>query len=133
MKIVKGFDQEKVKYICKNCNSKSVRTGEAYLHACPWRNGDKFVTYVFDDVAFLAGVMNKTHFRLIEFAVLTEYQGQSYGSKMMWFLKNLCRKNNFEKITFRCAKDERAVEFYLKHGAKILGEKQNDYEMEIYI
>ena len=132
MKIVQGFDEKKLYSIAKNCGSDSVRKTVNYLRV-PAHNSNGFICEVLDDVAFFGGVMCKKHFRLYEMAVDKEYQGSGYGTAMIMRMKQLCRKAGAEKITLRTSKEESAIGFYYRIGGRIVGDKGNDYEVEIKV
>lgn len=48
-------------------------------------------------------------------------------------IKGICRENGLEKITFRTSKEESAINFYRKMGGVVVGEKGNDWEVEIKV
>lgn len=133
MKIVSGFDEKIVGEIARGCGAKSVKSSISYIGA-PFISGNKgFVCEVFDGVGFFAGTMCKKHFRLYELAVKEEEHGKGYGRAMIMRIKQLCRKHGAEKITLRTSKSETAIDFYKKIGGTIVGEKGDDYEVEIWI
>ena len=133
MKIVIGFDEQKINDIARNCGSKSVKSSIAWLRRAHFNNPDKFVCEMADGVAFWAADICRTHLRLYEIAVREDCHGKGYGKVMMLRMLKYCKANNLERITFRTAKDEPAVEFYKKFGGTITGEKGNDWEMEIRV
>lgn len=77
--------------------------------------------------------MCKKHFRLYEIAVKKEMQNKGYGKFMIMRIKKLCSQNNINKITLRTNKQEEAINFYKKIGGIIVGEKNNDWEVEIKV
>lgn len=131
MKIVQKYDRDTIKDIVKNCGSKNVKSTYSYLDVVNYHSKDKFKCEILDDCAFFAGTMAKNHFRLIETAVKEDSQRKGYGSAIMIRMKKLCKENNLSKITLRTSKKETALAFFKKHGAEIIGEKGEDYEMEI--
>lgn len=133
MKIVRGFDTTKVDSIAKNCGADSVKNSVSYLGVPFISGGRGFVCEIIDDVAFFAGTMCKKHFRLYEMAVDKGSQGSGYGTAMIMRMKQLCRKAGAEKITLRTSKEESAINFYYRIGGRIVGEKGNDYEVEIKV
>lgn len=133
MKIVKKYDKETIKKIVKNCGSKNVKNTYSYLDVINYRSKEKFYCEILDDVAFFAGTIGKKHFRLIECAVDSENQKKGYGKLLIYRIKSLCKNCNLNKITLRTSKEENAVYFFLKMGGNIIGEKDNDYEMELYL
>ena len=126
-----GYDKALVKEICKNCGSKNVKNTYSYLDVANYQAKDKFICESIDDCCFFAGIVCKKHFRLIEIAVKEEAQRKGYGTALLLRLKKICREKGLQKITFRVAKDETAVNFYKKKGGVIAGEKGTDYEMEM--
>lgn len=46
-------------------------------------------------------------------------------------MQKKCKENNLNKITLRTSKSEVAVNFYKKFGGVVVGEKGEDWEMEI--
>ena len=133
MKIVQKYEKNIIKEIAKGCGSKNVKSTYSYLDVMNYHSNGKFKCEIIDDCAFFAGLVAKHHFRLIETAVKEEYQGKGYGSLIIMRMKRLCIKNNLSKITLRTSKEETAVNFFRKYGGVIVGEKKNDYEMEIKI
>lgn len=133
MKIVQKYDKEIIKDICKNCGSKNVKSTYSYLDVMNYHSKDKFRCEIIDNSAFFAGLIGKEHFRLIETAVKEDSQRKGYGTAIMIRMKKLCKENNLNKITLRTSKEETAVEFFKKNGGVIIGEKGNDFEMEIKV
>ena len=132
MRIVSGFNEKIVEGIARQSGSKSVKSSIAYLRRANYYNPEKFACEVIDDVAFFAGDICKTHFRLLEIAVVEEYQRKHYGSLCMFRIKAICKANNLTKITLRVAKDnDKALAFYKKYGLKVVGDKGEDWEAEI--
>lgn len=131
MRIVKGFDERTCEDIARHCGSASVRSSIAWLRRAHFNNPDKFVCEIVDGVAFWAADICRTHMRLYEIAVREEHHGKGYGKVMMLRMAKTCKENKLSKITLRTAKDEDAIKFYKKMGAVIVGEKGNDWEVEI--
>lgn len=127
------FDEAVMRSIGKASGSKSVNETIAWLRRGYYVNPDKFACEIFADYAFWAGSICKKHFRLYEIAVSKEYQRRGIGKMMIDRIKMLCRSHNLEKITFRTAKDEPAIEFYKAIGGVIVGDKGNDWEVEIKV
>lgn len=131
MNVNKEFDSKIINNIARNCGEKSVEKSIDYLRIPFYRNKESFKCEIIDDVAFFAGTMCKKHFRLYEMAVLKEFQGKGYGRIMILRIKKICTKYNVDKITLRTSKSGNALGFYLKNNATIVGEKDNDWEVEI--
>jgi ribosomal protein S18 acetylase RimI-like enzyme len=127
--IRKGFDKEKIEEIAKACGADSVKKSISYISAPFLRS--KLYCEVVDNVGFFAGSIGKKHFRLYELAVKKDFQHKGYGSILLGRIKKICREKNLEKITLRTSRDETAIKFYRRFGAKIVGIKDNDYEVEI--
>ena len=133
MNISTKFNQEAIKEIAKKSGSKAVKDSISYITA-PFICGSKgFYTEIIDNVAFFAGNITKKHFRLYEIAVIEDKQKEGYGSFMIMRIKQLCQKKGIPKITLRTSKDETAIDFYRKQGGRIVGEKDNDWEVEILL
>ena len=133
MKIEYGFNEEKAVGIAKKCGSATTRKNVRYLRAINYFNkGDDchFYCEFFDDVAFVAFTINDTHIRLYEIAVVQEQQGKGYGRFMFRRLEKIAKLKDIHKITLRVAKDSKAVNFYKRNGAKIVGSIGEDYKME---
>ena len=133
MRVKSGYDANLVEEICKGCASNNVKKSYAFLRVANYHSGDKFICEIIDDCCFFAGIVCKSHFRLIEIAVKEEAQQKGYGTALLLRMKKLCREKDLTKITFRTAKDETAVKFFKKKGGVIVGEKGNDYEMEMKV
>ena len=131
MKISYGYDRSKIKEIVSRCGSKNVKTTYSYLDVLNFYSKNKFFCAIIDDCCFFAGSFGKGHFRLVEMAVIEEQQKMGYGKAMMILMKQICRNKGAEKITLRTSKNEKAINFFKKQNAKVIGEIKNDYEMEI--
>lgn len=133
MKVIQKYDKEIIKDIAKNCGSKNVKSTYSYLDVANYHSKGKFRCEIIDECAFFAGLIGKQHFRLIETAVKQDCQGKGYGTAIIIRMKKLCKENNLNKITLRTSKDETALQFFKKQGGVIIGEKGNDFEMEIKV
>lgn len=133
MKIKQGFDKDTVNQIAKNCGSACVKDTISYITAPFIRGGAGFRCEIIDGVAFFAGTLCKKHFRLYEMAVLESEQKKGYGRLMVMRMKKLCSDHGVEKITLRTSKAEGAINFYYRVGGKIVGEKGEDWEVEITV
>jgi len=131
LRIERKFDEKVVEDIARKCGSKSVRQSIAWLRRAHYNNPDKFVCEILDGVAFWAADICKTHMRLYEIAVREDIQRGGYGRAMMVRMFKTCKANKLNRITFRTAKDETALEFYKKFGAIVVGDKGEDWEVEI--
>lgn len=131
MTVRRGFNKEIVYGIAKECGSAVVKKTVSYISAPFISGSEKFICEVIDDCAFWAASVCKKHLRLYEMAVKQEKQKQGYGKAMILRMKKVCRENGLEKITLRTSKTEGAMGFYAKNGGTIVGEKGDDYEVEI--
>lgn len=133
MNFICKFDVPTIDRIAKASEAESTKEAARWL-AVPYICGAKgFICEIADDVAFYAGVMGKKHFRLYEIAVEKTSQHKGYGTAMINRIKARCITKGVHKITFRTSKNETAIEFYRKHNAVIVGEKENDWEVEIKV
>lgn len=133
MNIQNGYDAKTISRIAKASGAYSVKEAATYLRVPCYRAGGRFLCEVIDDVAFYAGSFGKTHFRLYEMAVIEDKQREGYGTFMIMRIKQLCQKKGIPKITLRTSKEETAIDFYRRQGGKIVGEKDNDWEVEILL
>lgn len=128
-----GYNKEIVKDICKASDSEITRKTYGFIECMNYRCGDKAMCEIFDNKGFYFATRAKNHIRLIEIAVRTEYQGQGLGRKVLNRLLTRAKALGITKITLRTPINEKAAEFWLHIGAKIVGLKDNDYEMELNI
>lgn len=133
----KDFDDNLVKDICYNCNSKTAKQSYNFFKRMNYVTGGKVWSKVWSKdgkpVAFYYASRCKDHVRLIEIAVRIEYQGQGIGRKLLFRLLRQMKENSIETLTFRTPINENAHSFWLKMGAKIIDVKGKDYEMELKI
>lgn len=59
--------------------------------------------------------------KMRQVAVSEAWQGKNVGGKMVQFSEEFAKQNNFNKIELHAR--ETAVNFYLKHNYKVVGEK----------
>lgn len=130
MKIYNDFDEKLYIDIAKATNVKQtiadVRFAKKVEHF-----GKSIYAERIDEEAWLLGYSNKDSFRIIGMATRESAQGKGYGTILLRRLINHCRKNGIKKITTRTLS---GVGFYRKKAnAKIVGEKDGDYLLEITI
>lgn len=94
---------------------------------------NQFDLRMFGEIGFYYGVRNKTSYRLVAIAVIEPMQNNGFGAYMLADLIERCSRFGFEKITLRTYKNGRAVRFWEKMGAVIVGEKGDDYEMKMVL
>ena len=129
------YNDKTAKEICYGCGSDISKKTYAYFHAAQhyFYSADKVMSEIYDGKALYFATRAKNHIRLIEIAVRTEYQGQGIGRKVLNRLLTRAKALGTTKITLRTPINEKAAEFWLHMGAKIIGLKDNDYEMELNI
>lgn len=91
----------------------------------------KFWYGMFLSCAFYYGNVANDHFRLVAIAVDKDHQGFGLGTMMLTRIIQRCEENNIPAITFRTHKLGKALEWWKKQGAVIVGDKGEDYEMRI--
>lgn len=83
--------------------------------------------------AFYYGNVARDHFRLVAIAVDQDHQGFGFGSMLLTKIIQRCQENSIPAITFRTHKRGKALEWWKKQGAEIVGSKGEDYEMRILL
>lgn len=125
-------DLLQAKSICTNCGSKSVKNGWSYMRLIHFRNPEACRISLYPEIGFWFGLVSRTHFRLIEFAIHKDRQGKGYGRLMYAELCEYLRSVGLSKITLRTSMYEPAINFWEKVAdAKVVGMKKDDYELEI--
>lgn len=75
--------------------------------------------------------LNRNSMDIESIAILPEYQGKGYGSKLIEAIENEAKKRNYKKIVLEVReKNENAKNFYLNHGYKIINFIENYYLLE---
>ena len=120
---------ETVDEICRNCGDKSM-TG-SFRRALFVSNDGKFWYGIFLNCAFYYGFVAKDHFRLIAIAVDEKHQGLGFGSMMLTRIIQRCEEHGLHLITFRTHKHGKALEWWKKQGAAIVGDNGEDFEMRM--
>ncbi len=133
VKFTRGYKPKEVRDIIRASGSPSLLAEEPYLRRAKFYGKDKFICEMIENKAFYAGTVAKTHFRLVGIAVSKEAQGRGYGTVMMKRIIAICRKRGLKTITLRTNRNETAANFYKKFGGKVVGVKENDYEMEVRV
>lgn len=129
----KVFNDKAAKEICYGCGSDISKQTYAYFRTALFYNADKVMSEIYDGKALYFATRAKNHIRLIEIAVLSEYQGGGIGRIVLSRLLTRAKALGITRITLRTPINEKAAEFWLHIGAKIIGLKDNDYEMELNI
>ena len=92
---------------------------------------DKILCERYREQGFYFVTVGKKHGRLIEIAVHRDHKGKGLGKKLLYRLLTNLKRRGISKLTFRTPIDEDAQGFWIHNGAKIVGLKDNDYEMEL--
>lgn len=127
------YTEEELKNIAKNCGDKDANLSINYIRRAKF-NGANLIVEIADDVAFFIATLNKNHMRLIQIATEKDSQNKGYGTLLIMRMKMICQAEGKKKITLKTKKDGYAKRFYMTHfNAKIVGEKNDEYEMEIKV
>lgn len=108
-----------------------MKASASYMSVVRHYGGEKFWCQTLGDNAFYYGVRGKEHFRLIAIAVKEDCHGKGMATALLTHLFEKCAKEDIKTITLRTHKGGKALNFWKKIGAKIIGEKGDDYEMRI--
>lgn len=132
-----NYNDELVKDICYNCGSKTAKQSYNYFRKINYVTKGKVWSKVWSKdglpIAFYYANRCKNHIRLIEIAVISEYQRNGIGRKILSRLLLQMKESGIDTLTFRTPINESAQHFWLKMGANIIDVKGNDYEMELKI
>ncbi len=78
-----------------------------------------------------AAKLNKDSMDIESIAILPEYHGKGYGSKLIEAIENEIKKRGYKKLVLEVReKNENAKNFYLNHGYKIINPLENYYLLE---
>lgn len=127
------YDDKTVNSICYNSGSPVTKQTYAFFRRMLYISGDKVWSEMLDDKGFYFATRGREHVRLIEIAVREEYQKQGVGKEVLFRLLSRMKAAGLYKLTFRTPIVEEAANFWLHVGARIVGLKGDDYEMEITI
>lgn len=128
-----AYNDKIVKDICFSSGSKVTKRTYSFLRRITFFSKEKVLSEVFEDKSFYFALLDKNHCRLIELAVKEEHQNKGLGKTTLNRLLLKMKQNGIKKMTFRTPIDEKAIDFWLHIGAKIIGLKDNDYYMELNI
>lgn len=139
--MVSDYNDSAIKTICYDCGSKVAKQSYNYFRRANYRAGQAKSTvwckvwYKEDGtpVALYYAYKCRTHARLVEIAVRTEYKRQGIGKMALFDLLTRMKQAGLYKLTFRTPINEEAQNFWLQIGARIVDVKGEDYEMEITI
>ncbi len=119
--------------ICRACGNDGTRF-LSWLrkleYVSRFRTGS-YLAYAWGDQGFYAGTWNKEGFRLAAIAVVPEARRQGLGTTMLRHLLFSMQNAGRRRLTFRCAAGSPAEQWWLKRGARPIGRKGSDVEMEI--
>lgn len=127
------YDDATFKQICYHCGSPVSKAAYNYFRTAFHYSGEKVWAERLGDSAFYFATRGQNHVRLIEIAVREECQGHGLGREVLFRLLSRMKKCGLHKLTFRTPIVEEAANFWLHVGARIVGLKGDDYEMEITI
>lgn len=122
--------------ICKNSGSNSVKKAASYIRRAIYISKEKpenLWCWIYGDVAFYICTRCKNHVRGIITVVRQDMQGKGLGKLINLHRLIMMKRAGIYSFKFKTNKNEKAVNFWLKQGAKIMDVKGEDYEMEIKI
>lgn len=119
--------------IARDCGDDTMKESASYIQTARYFGGEKFRCYLFGDKAFYYGIRGKAHFRLIAIAVRKEFQKSGVATALLSHIILMCEREHLGSITLRTHKHGKALPFWTKMGAVIVGEKGDDYEMKIVL
>lgn len=120
--------------ICRNCGDKTMSASAAYFRKALYvSQPGKFWFGIFGDKGFYYGNVGNNHFRLVALAVALEFQGEGYGFMILCRLIQRCEEQGLREITFRTHKCGKALNWWRKQGAEVVGVKGDDYEMRLIV
>lgn len=122
-----------IKGICSDCGDPTMMASASYVDTARFFGKEKFYVDFLEEKAFAYGIVNKRHFRLIAIAVREQHQGTGLAQVLLAQIAALCFERGLSKITLRTHKGGRALHFWLRQGARVVGENGEDYEMEIVL
>lgn len=129
----KDYDDTIAKQICYGCGSPVSKAAYNYFRTALHYSREKVWAELLDEKALYFATRAKDHVRLIEIAVREEYKGRGIGKEVLFRLLSRMKAAGLYKLTFRTPIVEEAANFWLHVGARIVGLKGDDYEMEITI
>lgn len=122
--------------LCRDSGSPSVAREAAYIRKAIWLTKDKpqnLWCEIYDDIGFYLCTRCKSHVRGILTVVHKDYHGHGIG-KIINDRRLLRMKYcGIQTFKFRTNINERAINFWQRQGARIVGLKGDDYEMELTI
>lgn len=119
--------------ICYGCGSKSMKNTFAYFRMMQHNSPQTFWCEFEGEDGFYVANRGRDHVRLVGIAVRSSAQGRGIGKKLFFSLLSRAKQDGLSKVTFRTSIYERAQDFYAKMGCKVVGLKDDDFEMEYSI
>lgn len=129
-------DVKLLERLCKESGSASVAKEAAYIRRAIWLTKDKpqnLWCEIYDNLGFYMCTQCKSHVRGILTVVHKEHQGKGLGKIINDRRLQRMYKEGIDTFKFRTNINEKAIDFWVRQGAKIVGLKGNDYEMELKI
>lgn len=122
----------KLKQISDKSGSKTIKETFAYLRFIFYHSKkENLLSEYIPQIAYYVATKSKKAIRIIDIAIVGEYQNRGIGSRLINRLVKIARAENKEKITLRTSTEETAFMFYQKLGFVETGLKGNDIEMEL--
>lgn len=121
-----------LKKISDKCDSKTIKETFAYLRFIFYHSKkENLLSEYIPQIAYYVATKSKRAIRIIDIAIVKEYQKRGIGTYLINRIRSIALKNKKEKITLRTSSEETAFMFYQKLGFKEVGMKGNDIEMEL--
>ena len=122
--------------ICRESGSESVRRHAAFLRTAVWQTKDRpdrLWCEILNDAAFYMCVRCRGHVRGVDTVVMERYHGRGWGRAL--HARRVARMvaAGIPLFRFRTNRDNSALGFWLKQGARIVDVNGDDYEMELRV
>lgn len=122
--------------ICRESGSASVRAHAAFLRTAVWHTKEhpqNLWCEILNDAAFYMCTRCRTHVRGVDTVVMEKYHGLGWGKALNDRRLARMRRAGIDTFRFRTSRDNSALGFWLKQGARIVDVRGDDYEMELKI
>lgn len=120
--------------ICRESGSESVRRHAAFLRTAVWHteaHPENLWCEILNDAAFYMCTRCRTHVRGVDTVVMERYHGRGWGKALNDRRLARMMAAGIPLFRFRTNRDGSALGFWLKQGARIVGVRGGDYEMEL--